>query len=306
MADLNGAGSATLGGLATVASGQTQWWDALQDDPFDTELIPSTTYGFVIHVDTWDNGPIDVRLQISTSPTFSSFLHNALTTGVPETPNTTVLIAGMTNGTTYYWRVRGEQPSGSVGQWSTTRSFKVYVDASDAAEYVYLNVGAQVVVDADAAAYVYLNVGAEVTLDPDVVEYIYENVGAEITRDGDAVEYVYEGDVNTATPTPRIWFLMPGSGRAGDGIQIVGWGFGDLQSTYVGEVEVDYGGSTGWVSVPISSWQTFPADPPAYGPDRMLDPVTGQVDMQHTIITIVVPADAIPPGYPVRVKTNGP
>lgn len=307
MVDLNGAGSATVGGLSAAGAGQVQWWLAEQVSPVNLLVYPALAMPIVFHANTWDNAAVDVRLQVSTSSTFATTIYDALSTSTPESPDTTVIVSGLVNGTTYYWRVRAEYtPASQVGPWSTTWSFLVLIDASDAVEYVYEDVGVEVTQDPDAAEYVYENVGVMQTLDSSAPEYVYMSVGVQQTLDPDAVEYVYLGDVDANTPTPMIWFLMPPSGRAGDGIQIVGFGFGDLQSTYTGAVEVQYPLPIGWVSVGIVSWQTFPADPNAYTELRMLDEVSGYIDMQHTIIEITVPGDAIPPGYPVRVRTDGP
>jgi hypothetical protein len=116
--------------------------------------------------------------------------------------------------------------------------------------------------------------------------------------------YVYLGDVSTNPPDPHLWFLVPAAGRSGDGIKIYCFGVGDLQATFSGLVELDYG--FGWVSVPVTSWQTFPAGPNAYLASRMLDPEAAYIDMQHTAVEITIPDGALPPGYPLRIRTVTP
>jgi hypothetical protein len=176
--------------------------------------------------------------------------------------------------------------------------------------YVDSNLGFNPVLDADVtgAAYVDLNVGADLVLDRDVTgaAYVDLNVGVQITLDADGVEYGHFGDVTTDPPAPHVWFLRPAAGRAGDGISIVCFGVGDLVGTYAGSVELDYGGTTGWVSVPVTAWNTFPPGPDAYTAARRLDEETGYIDMQHTVVEIVIPAGAVPPGYPLRIRTVTP
>lgn len=70
-------------------------------------------------------------------------------------------------------------------------------------------------------------------------------------------------------------------------------------------VEINYGGEN-WEPVQVLGWQTYPPDPNAYTELRMIDPETEHIDMQHTVIEITVPEEAVPPGYPIRIRTNGP
>jgi len=75
---------------------------------------------------------------------------------------------------------------------------------------------------------------------------------------------------------------------------------------YSGSVELYYGTARGWVTVPVVSWQTFPPTANAYTAARKLDPETAYIDMQHSIVEIVVPDGAVPPGYPTRIRTVTP
>jgi hypothetical protein len=124
--------------------------------------------------------------------------------------------------------------------------------------------------------------------------------------DPDGVEYAHYGDVNTLAPFPHIWFLRPAAGRSGDGINIFCFGVGDLAETYTGSVELDFGGTIGWVAVPVVAWNTMPPTPDAYTAARLLDAETAYIDMQHSVVQITIPDGAIPPGYPLRIRTVTP
>jgi hypothetical protein len=108
--------------------------------------------------------------------------------------------------------------------------------------------------------------------------YVVLNTGADLVRRGMAYEYFLEGDVNTATPTPHIWYLKPTEGRAGDGFDIVGMGFGALAATYSGVARMDFGSPTGQVTLSVSSWTQVAANAAAYGADRLIseDPVVSR------------------------------
>jgi len=307
MVDLNGAGAATLGGLTSSVGGTLQYWRA-QVDTVDGYISPTVTPVIFTQQDSADGTSADVQLQVSVASSFASTVHdsdltqNDVTTGGRQ-------VTGLTDGTLYYMRARAKKTIGSynyVGPWSATKTFTVVTKSGIASMNITMNIGVAVTLVQSWPHYAYENIGVEITKKGSWWHYAYENVGVQVTITDNVPQYVYEGDVNTATPNPVIWFLMPSFGREGDGISIFGFGFGDLQSTYSGVVEVNWGGVIGWQSVPIVDWQTFPADPPAYTGARQIDEVLGVVDPQHTVIQIVVPAGALPPGYPVRVRTDGP
>ena len=308
MADLNGAGSTTLGGLSGTAAGQTRYWGPVTPTgPDNGNAVPAVTETLTMTCESW-NGTADVRVQVSTVADFASTISDDVLLSQTADGSTVINdpLTGLVDGTTYYWRAAaGEPGAGTFGAWSDVWSFRVFVNTGDAVEYVTCNVGVEITPSPDATEYVETNVGVLTHVDPDAVEYVFCNVGVLLHSSGDGVEYAYE-NVTTTTPTPAIWFLKPTSGRSGDGINVVGWGFGDLQTTYSGIVEVDFGDGLGWTAVPAVSWQTFPATADAYDDERELDPVFGEVDWQHTVIGILVPSGAVPPGYPVRVRTNGP
>lgn len=307
MADVNGAGATTLGGLTTSVPGTLDYWRG-SVDTVDGYISPTVSPNIFTRQDSGDGSSAAVQLQVSTSPAFGTTVHDS---DLTQADNVTGgrQVSALTDGTTYYMRARAKKTIGSynyVGVWSATRSFTVITKSGIASMNITMNIGVEHTPAQTWPAYAYENVGIEHTPQQVWPAYAYENVGVEITIVDNVPQYVYEGDVNTATPNPVIWFLLPSFGREGDGIAIYGFGFGDLQSTYTGVVEVDWGGVTGWQSVPIVSWQTFPADAPAYTAARIIDEVAGIVDPQHTVIQILVPTGAIPPGYPVRVRTDGP
>ncbi len=308
MADLNGAGSAALGGLTSLVTGEVQYWRPAIDTA-DGYISPTLTPTIFTRQDSNDGSSAAVQLQVSVVNTFVSTVHDS---DLTQNDNVTGgrQVTGLTDGTTYFLRVRAKKtlPSGYnyVSPWSAIRSFTVVTKYGIATMNVTMNIGVEHTPVATWLAFVYQNVGVEITLSQSWAAYVYQNIGAEYTAIDNVPQYVYVGDVTTNTPNPVIWFLRPSFGREGDGIAIYGFGFGDLQSTYGGVVEIDYGGVIGWQSIPIVSWQTFPPDPPAYTSARIMDEINAVIDPQHTVIEIIIPPGAIPPGYPVRVRTEGP
>jgi hypothetical protein len=196
-------------------------------------------------------------------------------------------------------------PTVTIDPWTFTPD----LNSGRAFGYVESNLGVFLVQEPDVTSveYVNLNFGVYLVQERDVTsaEYVNLNHGVEITLDPDGVEYVHYGDVNTLTPTPHIWFLKPKSGRPGDGIRIFCFGVGDLQATFSGVVEAYWGPVIGWVAVPVITWQTYGPTAAAYTALRQLDELAEIIDMQHTVIEITVPLTALPPGMPVRIKTNG-
>lgn len=160
-------------------------------------------------------------------------------------------------------------------------------------------------VDPDAIEYVNANVGYAPTLDRDVtaIEYAQENVGLAAVVYQGAVEYGHYGDVNTLTPTPHIWFVRPVQGRAGDGIELVGGGLGSTQAQYAGLLQLEY---PPWTTIPVTGWAEVAAGANAYTASRTIDPENGIIDMEHIVVEFLLPADAVPPGYRLRVRTDGP
>jgi hypothetical protein len=307
MVDRNGVGATTLGGLSSTADGTLQWWRGYVDT-VSGYVSPTVTPVIFTRQDSNDGTSAAVQLQVSVVNTFVSTVHDS---DLTQADNVTGgrQVTGLTDGTLYYMRARAKKTIGSynyVSPWSATSTFTVVTKSGIASLNITLNIGVEVTPAQVKPAYGYENVGVEYTPSQVSPAYGYENVGVEVNPVDNVPQYVYEGDVNTATPNPVIWYLMPSFGREGDGVAIVGFGFGDLQTTYSGVVEVNWGGGIGWQTVPNTSWQTFPATGSAYTGSRVIDEVNGYVDPQHTVIEITVPSGAVPPGYPVRVRTNGP
>lgn len=303
MANRDGVATTTLGGRTSTAVAVLGSQATAPYAPHNLQHSSTLAVWLTCLVD--GPGDSDIQWQVSTDPAFGTTAWT-LTSTNKANGLVTVVTSTLAEGTKYYWRTRSAA-TGTTGwgPWSTVWSFTPDTGAGRGYAYVYVNAGAELVLDRDVTAigYIDINVGFEVILDHDQPEYVLGNVGVEITKRSEAVDYAFEGDVNTATPTPHIWFLRPTSGREGDGIQVVGFGFGDLQSTYGGALEYRPDGT--WEVLPVTSWQTFPATPDAYGPDRELNEELGTIDMQHQVVEFTVPVGSESPGFPVRMKTNG-
>lgn len=264
----------TVDGLTGTAAAEVHNWTVTLVNPTDGNSVPTTTPQVTTRQTAWNANPADVQVQVSTVSNFASTVHNT-TVSQSHNVNTSRSVTGLTNGVTYYWRARAGDNIGAnqVGPWSSTQTFNVLVDSGKSFMQQTINVGATLEDPGRGFLQQTVNIGVDTTLEDHLGQFIYENVGVEVTEGRYWGQYVYEGDVDTSTPIPRIWFLKPTSGRAGDGLQIYGFGFGDLQATFSGVVELDYGSPTGWVSVSVNSWQTFPANNAAYTEDRRITDV---------------------------------
>lgn len=304
MADIVGAAGGNLGGLTGAGASRREWWTATLHEPIDGYPTPTVSPVLYTSAITWDaSDDPSVQVQVSTSNTFGTTVHDS-TAIQPHGDVTGRQVFTLSNGVTYYWRARAGL-DGLWGPWTPTETFVVRVDQGKAFLQMQVNVGVTLTSDRDTTQQIQTNVNPGDTRRTYWPVYSTENVGV---VDDPASYWAASStqNVTTDTPSPRIWFLRPAAARAGDGVEIVGWGFGDLQTTFSGVVEMDWGGEIGWQPVLITSWQTFPADPPAYTEDRELDESTGKIDPMHTVIQFTVPDGAIPPGYPVRVRTDGP
>lgn len=307
MTNRDGAGNTAFKAFRSTASGAKENYAVVPVSPASGDRYPSLGVTLTVNLSGVSAGNFDVPWQVATDAAFSSLVYSSTSINVPQGLYS-IVVSGLTAGTMYYWRARAA-PTGTTTWGAYSPTWIVTPDSlsGNAAEYIHANVGADYPLDPDvtAAAYVDLNAGAVLPLDPDVTAaaYVDWNVGAEITLDPDAVEYAHYGDVNTLTPTPHIWFLKPSAGRGGDGITIICFGAGDLQATFSGQIEVFKGAV--WVPVSVTNWQTFLPTVHAYDALRQIDEALNIIDMQHTAIEITVPADSIPPGYPIRIRTNG-
>lgn len=304
MADLVGSAGGNLGGLTGAGGSRREWWTATLHEPIDGYPTPTVNPVLYTSAITWEpNNSPSVQIQVSTASTFATTVYDQ--TVIQEhgavTPRQ---IFGLSSGVTYFWRARAGF-NGNFGPWTPTETFVVRVDLGKAFLQMQVNVGVTLVSDRDDTIQIETNVNPGDTRRTYWPVSSTVNVGA---LKNPVANWPVSSTLNvtTGTPNPRIWFLRPAAARSGDGVEIVGWGFGDLQTTFNGVVEMDWGGEIGWQPVLITSWQTFPADPPAYTGDRELDEQTGKIDPMHTVIQFTVPSGSIPPGYPVRVRTDGP
>lgn len=303
MAFLDTGGSGTLRKLSGVATVAVSAWSVSQIEPSDTTTSPTTTVSLKVLVSSSDASNTDVQIQVAAEATFASPVVDVTITNKPD-GFVTALAAGLTNLTTYYWRSRAAQ-TGTIGwsAWAPVWMFGVNTVVGADSAYVYSNFGIDPVSTTSDAEYVFTNFGIEKIHEDVAQEYVNYNHGVEITRKSVAVEYVHEGDVNAGTPNPRIWFVAPDNGRAGDGIRVFGFGFGDLAATYNGVLEWKNGAD--WEGLSVTTWQTFPPSPNAYTADREMDVLSGKIDMQHTVIEFQIPAISLPPGFSLRVVTDG-
>lgn len=310
MAFIDGAGTGVLRGLRFTGRGAVGEIAVVPLSPEHNGV--SETGHLFFRVDITSAVDADVDIEVSSDDTFTT-TDWSTTLVTLSSGNYNVLPTGLTPGTTYYWRMRaGEAGSGVFGDWvlygdpGVPWSFVYGPGRSEAHEYTYINLGALDIPSPDAHEYVYLNAGFELVLSPDGGEYIYLNVGFEVTLNQDEHSYIYLGDIDESTPHPHIWWLYPAGGREGDGIKIVGYGFGHTQVEYDGVVEIDWGGTLGWQPIAHVSWQTIVAGSDAYTEDRRISEFLNLSDPEHQIVEIIVPPDAIPPGYPIRIRTDGP
>lgn len=306
MVFIDGAGSAIWSGFRWNATGLTAAVGVVLISPNSGEKFPSL--GVPLYFAVGNNGGTntDVQVQVASDAGFVTVVSAPSPTNLPN-GTATVQPTGLVAGTTYWWRARGA-PTGTTtwGPWSATWTFAIDLNTGKACEYSMENIGIDPILYSGTVDSIMENVGVEIVLYPGGIEYLLENVGVEIVLDSDGIEYVYEGDVSSNTPTPHIWWLIPSAGRAGDGISVVGFGFGDLASTYGGVVEIYLPDTTGWTVLGTVSWQTFGANAHGYDELRHISMVLNEIDMQHQIIQFLIPDGSIPPGYGIRVRTVGP
>lgn len=241
----------------------------------------------------------DIQIEVASDATFSTILSSTtLTNKAPFTTVSWTMGVDLTPGVKVYWRARaGDFAGSSWGSWYS--SFTMYQTGASGYEYVWTNVGVTPVETRIGHEWVWQNVGALVVETRVGHEWVWQNVGRDLQISNDAWEYIWQNN-DDSHPTPQIWFVEPTSGRPNDGVTLIGFGFGPLQSTYTSIVEVDLGDGAGWQTVGVVSWQRFPADPDMYGPDREIR--VGKVDPQHDEVGILIPALAIVPGMLVRIR----
>jgi hypothetical protein len=282
------AGSGTLHGQVFTVRGFVGTYELAITDPVDGSRIPALGIPVGYYLSS-TGADMDVEFEIATDPGFGTAVvyapsFDAQTSGA----HGFTISSGLVNQTQYWMRGRvSEAGTGSWQAWSTVVRFTPDLDAGKGFAYVDQNIGAVYTPSGTGFRYVDVNVGVEITVRPDTSHYVNE-------------------EVLTGTPVPHLWFVTPPSARAGDGVRIFGFGLGDLPATFGGVVEVYYGVARGWVAAQVITWQTYGASATAYGPARLLDVPAEYIDMQHQVVEITVPEDAIPPGYPIRIRTEGP
>jgi len=307
MVFIDGAGgTAVFPGFTATATAVTETMDAVPVSPVDTARVSVLNPTLVATISN-TVPPSSVTWQVATDTGFGSIVWQTTQTSVNDGVRSALVATALTNATTYYWRVRTGDAAGTTwGAWSATQKLTVDLNAGRGYLDIYENVGREDTGPQRGTMDVYENVGIEDRTILYGVDFMFANVGVPVPANVPGVEYMYLGDVSNHTPTPHLWFLEPQSGRPGDGITIVCFGVGDLQSTYGGVVEANYGGTVGWQAVPAVTWQTFPPTANAYTAARTIDPENGVIDMQHSVVAIVVPAGLLPPGIPLRIRTEGP
>ena len=151
-----------------------------------------------------------------------------------------------------------------------------------------------------ATHYVDLNVGPAPPGPRGATHYVDLNVGPAPPGPRGAVGYVDLGDVTDGTPTPHLWELRPTLGSPGDLVEVIGYGFGEAQITYDGAVQRFDPDAGAWVDMTPVAWRTTAPTANAYTAARTL------ADVGSTSVEVRIGADMLPPGYPIRVKTDGP
>jgi hypothetical protein len=228
---------------------------------------------------------MQVQFQSSLAADFSSPSTTTFTS-VPSDVNETVQVGPFINATTRYFRARAGDGS-TWGEWAYGPTITFNTALGNAHQYAYENVG----------------LGTDLVALRDNHAYAYENAGVEITLLRDNHAYAYEGDVNTLTPTPHIWFIKPASGRSGDGFVVYGHGFGAPQAQYSGVLQFFEAGV--WTTVGVVSWTLVAATAHAYDSLRLLDPTIPYIDAEHNEVQVTIPNGLVPPGYLLRIETNG-
>jgi hypothetical protein len=299
------AGTITFQPFNMVAYGAVGPWVSLIIEPLPNARIPSRNPTIRVEVSAMIP-PASVSFEVATDVGFTNIVWSVTDTLVPNGPWLHVCATTLTDLTTYWVRSRAGNGSGTWGPYSTIK-FTVDLNAGRGYAEVYLNVGIDPLLLEDYGSRdVFVNQSVIGDSKVPDVEYVYANVGLPDLRTPNEVQYMYEGDVSTNTPTPGIWFLAPDSGREGDGVRIFGFGTGALAATYSGVVQAYFGPSTGWQNVPVVTWTVYPETANAYTAARTIDTVSGVIDPQHAVIEIVVPPGALPPGFSLRIRTNGP
>ena len=153
----------------------------------------------------------------------------------------------------------------------------------------------------DAAEYLTANVGLEVALATVGTETVTANVGLQVGLTTEATESL-TGELLDGGAAPVIYGLVPSAARGGDGISVIGSGFGATQLERAGVVET-FNGLT-WEGMSVNSWARIAPSADADTVDHAIDPASGVFDPEHEQIDVSVPAWATPPSLQIRVRTT--
>jgi hypothetical protein len=161
-------------------------------------------------------------------------------------------------------------------------------------------------VSGDQEGYLYSDVNLGLAVTPtDWGQYDDLNLGVPDPPQN-AAHYDDQGDINTATPTPVLWWLTPDRGRSPDSIVLVGLGFGDTAAEYNGVVESYDVDTDTWSTVTVTGWTYYAADAANLTDDRKIDFAYKTTTTERQEISIQIDSDWVPPGLPLRVRTDGP
>jgi hypothetical protein len=154
-----------------------------------------------------------------------------------------------------------------------------------------------------ATEYAVVNVGGYFLQQGTATEYATVNVGLFTPPSTLAVEYSVV-NLDTGTPPPVIFGTTPLKSRTGDMIDVIGTGFGQPQSQFLGIVQGqnDLGE---WQNLTPTSWTRVAATGDAYNDNRTIDTSLIAINVEHDKVQIQIPNWATPPNLPIRIITDG-
>lgn len=200
----------------------------------------------------------------------------------------------------HFWRVRAGLQSGPTwGDWSTPRRLTYAANAGNAAMGTWQNAGVYVQHTGKTAIGVWHNVGFYVVHSRKTGMGVWQNVGFYVVHTGKTAIGSWQEGRGNIVPTPHIWYLIPDSGRPGDGFRIIGMGFGSSAVQYNGKaylgvpLDLDH-------QLPVVDWDEVAATVDAYGPARVISPDLINVEYEYIDVTVYDDAESAA----VRVVTD--
>lgn len=228
---------------------------------------------------------IEVQLGRASGSADDTLLRVNATSGASTSIPLDPVPASATKYGVWWYRVRaGNADSGVWGTWTAWRWFDYAPVSGSAAFYTDMNVGVAAKPRLNATAYLDMNVGIS-TVPPDsqegddptaasfkLIRYLDMNIGVDSRYFTDAAYLTMNvfrqlGSIATAAyldlnldpdlqPEPDIWKIRPPSTETGRLFSIIGFGFGDRQSQFNGQVRI------GNIVMPAPSiWRRVPAQP---------------------------------------------